>query len=110
MLGATGSHSRSTCVLVLQASQLKDVDVAAAAQAAPVRSTGATVAAADSFHAVRPPGFEIKARLAGIQVMLWAIAQLDTTGHTTYLETSAWMLDICSELSSDLCACASMSI
>lgn len=53
----------------MQASQLEDADLAAAAQAAPVRSTGATVAAADSFHAVRPPGFEIKARLAGIQVI-----------------------------------------
>ena len=54
----------------MQASQLKEADVEADAQAAPVGSTGATVAAADDFHAVRPPGFEIKARLAGIQVLL----------------------------------------
>ncbi|KAK9867090.1 hypothetical protein WJX84_006946 [Apatococcus fuscideae] len=55
--------------IAMKAAKLEETDVEADAQAAPVMSTGATVAAADNFHAVRPPGFEIKARLAGIQVL-----------------------------------------
>ena len=53
---------------MLQATSLEVSDFKRDAQTAHVSSSGATVSAADTFHAVRPPGLEIKARLAGIQV------------------------------------------
>ena len=60
----------SRLFVIRQASTLKSPDLESEAQAAHVSSSGATVSAADSFHAVRPPGLEIKGRLAGIQVCL----------------------------------------